>query len=121
MKKTDLIIENHKEIWEFISKNCLRKKFCWHEFIVIPKNKFKEVQGLFEKHKNLFFKEVEYRSKHFLRHVHAIDFGDVVICHRDFVNHKKTKLIGLILHTILDFIPYIFMSFLKLKKPIRYF
>ena len=95
------------------------------EFVVIPKETFVAHQEHFRKSRNMFTSHRSFRSKQLVRHVHAIDRGNVVVVHRDHGNLDRFKLLG-ILHLVGDVVPYALWSAVrrtqkkKLKQYLLY-
>ena len=89
----------------------------WH-FVVIPNEHF----FVFREH---FGKEVKigsmsnFRSKHLIRHIHAVQGDTTTEIHIDHGNMYKNPILGII-HLFINVIPYFAWHLIHKKKPYRF-
>ena len=62
---------------------------------------------------------INFRTKGWLRHIHAIRRGDHVQIHLDYGNPYKSKLL-LSIHFVYDVVPYFFWHLIHFKKPYQF-
>jgi hypothetical protein len=80
------------------------------EFIWIDSNYFETLKSEFVLSKNWFHPGVNYRSKHPLRHIHAIEQGSIIHLHLDTGN-VSSSLLFVPVHLVCDVFPYVLIAF----------
>lgn len=85
-------------------------------FITVKKEDFEKYQDYFQRSTNWLNTKINYRSKHWFRHIHAIDKGEVVQFHVDNGNLSRNVLFALP-HSVFDVIPFFLGCIFYRKKP----
>jgi len=111
------------DIWNYFKENSLTSKKPFdREFVWIDKHTFSKRKSLFKEDLNLLHSGRSYRSGGLLRHIHAVEQGDIIFVHCDFGNVSRSLILG-VFHLFLDVIPYIIFSAVtgqKLKDVFKY-
>ncbi len=96
----------NSELWISLTENRIYGYREWfRDVAIIPKSIFERHKEHFAPSRNILNNYQNYRSKTLVRHIHAIDRGNIVLVHRDNGNLDRTILLGL-LHFVADVIPY---------------
>ena len=95
-----------QELWNALaSKRVHEFRGLGKKFVVVPTEHFKIYRDEFRPSPNVFTEKQTYRSTELVRHIHAVERGNVVVLHRDHGNVDRSLLLGL-LHLVADAIPY---------------
>ena len=86
----------------------------WY-FVVIPNEHFLKYRDNFSKAIQIGAR-TNFRSKHFWRHIHAVQDENNTEIHIDHGNMYKNPILG-VAHLFFDVIPYFSWLFLHKKKP----
>lgn len=97
-------------------KKLWQSNFFSRDLVVIRKKDFDAYKEYFINSKNILNNLSNYRSNHYFRHIHAIDFGEYVQIHMDNGNMSKFLLFA-IPHFFFDMIPYFTYHLINFKKP----
>lgn len=105
------------ELWQYctlladISRKPYDRTFLW-----ISKSSFEKIKPQFSPSRNWFHPGGNYRSRHFWKHIHAIDQGNLVHLHVDTGNVSISPLYAFV-HLMYDVIPYCWYA-LRTRNPI---
>jgi hypothetical protein len=104
-------------LWgELVRTEITRSSFFRRPLVTISKSEFLQYREVFCPHRSVLNSLVNYRSVHWWRHIHAIDYGDVVSFHIDHGNPSVSVWL-LVPHLIFDVIPYFSYCVIFWKKP----
>lgn len=91
-------------------------RFIGRPFVSIKKEDFEQYEEYFQISRNWLNTKMNYRSKHWFRHIHAIDNGIEVQFHVDNGNISRNVLFALP-HSLFDVMPFFLGCLLHWKKP----
>lgn len=104
---------NEKDLWKYFCENKIsHAKPFDRDLIWVTKESFLKVQHYFVTEFNIVHTGINFRSRGYLSHIHAVDQGDCVGVHKDFGNLARFFPLGL-LHLFCDVIPYYIFARIK--------
>lgn len=100
-----------------LAKHKIREiRFIGRPFVSIKKEDFERYEEYFQISRNWLNTKINYRSKHWFRHIHAIDNGIEVQFHVDNGNISRNFLFA-IPHSVFDVAPFFLGCLFHWKKP----
>lgn len=112
-----------REIISFVDEMSVRREHPFdRDHYWISKEAFESIKSQFKSEVNWIHQGKSYRSKHVMRHVHAIDQGAFVFVHRDNINPTRHLALFPLLpvHICVDLVPFLVYCVIKRKNP-RYY
>lgn len=107
-----------QKTWDFIVRQQTASVWELRDFFAIRKSDFQQVRQSFDRSKGFVTFGRHYRTRECWLHIHAVDCGDFVMCHRDFGNPDRS--IWLVIpHFFFDVLPYLVYCLITLKKPFK--
>lgn len=90
--------------------------FFGRALFVVRYDDFSEYREHFKKSTNILNTKENFRTNNYLKHIHAVRTGNYIEFHYDYGNPDKHFLLILV-HGVIDVIPYFFHSFYTGRKP----
>jgi hypothetical protein len=98
------------------ARSIARSHFFGRQLHVVTIADFKLFDAHFVSSYNLLNRQQNYRTKNLFRHIHAIQVGELVEFHYDYMNPDK-GLSLVFLHTVTDVVPYFLYFIVTLQRP----
>ncbi len=108
---------HHSKIYQELKKRAIsRSHFFGRKLIVVSIEDFRAYERHFRPSFNLLNRRRNFRTTSLFRHIHAIEKGDFVEFHFDYMNPDK-GILCTVPHAVLDVIPYFLYFACTLQKP----
>ncbi len=108
---------HHREIYQELKKRAVSQShFFGRMLIVVSMDDFRAYERYFRPSFNLLNRRRNFRTATVFRHIHAIEKGNFVEFHFDYMNPDK-GILCTFPHAVLDVIPYFLYFACTLQKP----
>lgn len=111
---------SYTEIYSHLKGNSDAIVYAEKEFIFVKKEVFSEYKNFFtiSKYTNFLNDWVNYKTREYFKHLHAVEYKNIVQIHIDTWNMDKNFLL-LIFHIIFDILPHFVYNILTWQNALK--